>query len=186
MVPRGRPPESAHTSISQSGELIELGRIVNKHGIGGEVRVLPHNPGDGVLAQLAEVLLTRDGGSTERRSVRGWRRHKHFVLLRLDDVASANDAEALIGCGVAIPRAELPAPGESVYHVDLIGCTVRTTNGESLGTVEELIVTGSNDVCVVRGAGREVLIPLVADVIETLDIAARSIIVRPLPGLLDD
>ena len=72
-----------------------------------------------------------------------------------------------------------------MYHADLIGCAVRTTAGESLGTVQEMIVTGSNDVCVVRGGGREVLVPLVADVIASLDTEARTIIVHPLPGLLE-
>jgi 16S rRNA processing protein RimM len=51
--------------------------------------------------------------------------------------------------------------------------------------VRELIVTGSNDVCVVRGTGREYLIPLIADVIATLDTAGREIVVHPVPGLLD-
>jgi 16S rRNA processing protein RimM len=186
MVPRGRPPESAHRPISAAGELVELGRIVNTHGIGGEVRVLPHNPADGVLTSRGEVVLTGDDGSVERRRVHGARRHKRFALLRLEGVASANEAEALVGRGVAIPRAELPAAGDSVYHIDLIGCAVRTTGGEALGIVQELIVTGSNDVCVVRGGGREVLIPLVADVIASLDVAARQIVVHPLPGLLDE
>ena len=87
---------------------------------------------------------------------------------------------------MAVPRAALPPPGPAaVYHVDLIGCAVRTTAGEALGTVQEMIVTGSNDVCVVRGGGREVLIPLVADVIAALDTAARTIVVHPLPGLLE-
>jgi len=114
------------------------------------------------------------------------RRHKRFALLRLEGVETANDAEALIGRGVAVLRTQLPPPGPAaLYHVDLIGCAVHTTAGEPLGTVEELIVTGSNDVCVVRGLGREVLIPLVADVIATLDTAARTIIVHPIPGLLD-
>ena len=101
-------------------------------------------------------------------------------------MATANDAEALIGCRIVVPRAALPAAGpRAVYHVDLIGCAVRTTGGEWLGTVRELIVTGSNDVCVVRDTQREFLIPLVADVIAEVDTTARMIVVHPLPGLLD-
>jgi 16S rRNA processing protein RimM len=85
-----------------------------------------------------------------------------------------------------MPRADLPSAGPAeAYHADLIGCAVRTTAGEALGTVEELILTGSNDVCVVRGGGREVLIPLVADVIAVLDTGARTIVVHPLPGLIE-
>jgi 16S rRNA processing protein RimM len=168
------------------GELVELGRIVNRHAIRGEVRVLLHNPDSPTVFETAAVLVTRGDGSSEWRRVLESRRHKRFALLRLEGVATANDAEALIGCGIAVPRAELPPPGPTArYHVDLIGCAVHTTAGEDLGTVEELIVTGSNDVCVVRGSGREVLVPLVADVIAELDTDARIITVRALPGLLD-
>jgi 16S rRNA processing protein RimM len=184
-VPGGRPAEPNTPPSSQPGELIELGRIVNRHGIRGEVRVLQHNPESDAVLALSDVLLV-GAGAIDRRRVLERRRHKQFVLLRLAGVTTANDAEALVGRAVAMPRAQLPPPGPAeAYHVDLIGCAVRTTAGEALGTVEELIVTGSNDVCVVRGGGREVLIPLVADVIAALDTDARIIVVHPLPGLLD-
>lgn len=185
-MPAGRPPELAARAASVPDDLVELGRVVNRHGLRGEVRVLLHNPESSTLGELAAVVLTRHDGSTEARRVHGCRRHKRFALLRLEDVTTASDAEALVGCGVAVPRPQLPPPGpRAAYHVDLIGCAVRTTAGEPLGTVRELIVTGSNDVCVVRGDRGEVLIPLVADVIAALDTAARTIVVRPLPGLLD-
>src|SRR5215470_4259615 len=169
MVPRDRPPESAARPIALHGELVELGRIVNRHGVRGEVRLLLHNPDSTIATALRTVVLTRGDGTGEWHRVLAGRRHKRFALLRLEGVETANDAEALIGRGVAVLRTQLPPPGPAaLYHVDLIGCAVHTTAGEPLGTVEELIVTGSNDVCVVRGLGREVLIPLVADVIAAI------------------
>jgi len=182
MVPAGRPPEPA----AASGPLVELGRIVNRHGLRGEVRVLTHNPSSAVVLESPVLVLTgRDGTSQSRRVLAG-RRHKRFALLQLEGVASAEDADALIGCTVSVPRAHLPPAGPAaIYHVDLIGCAVHTTGGELLGAVDELIVTGSNDVCVVRGTGREYLIPLVADVIADIDARGRTIVVHPLPGLLD-
>ena len=165
---------------------MELGRIVNLHGVRGELRIRPHNPDSPMLQQLSSLVLIASDGTRSERRVISTRRHKSFVLTFFEGVASANDAEALVGCGVAVPRAALPPAGPAaVYHADLIGCAVRTTAGESLGTVQEMIVTGSNDVCVVRGGGREVLVPLVADVIASLDTEARTIIVHPLPGLLE-
>jgi 16S rRNA processing protein RimM len=167
-------------------QLVELGRIVNRHGIRGEVRVLLHNADSSSMFGLAEVVLTRPDGTREVRRVLGARPHKQFALLTLQGTLNANDAEGLIGCTVSVRREELP-PLEpaTVYHVDLIGCTVRTIGGEVLGSVREVLVTGSNDVCVVDGGAREYLIPWVADVIAELDPAARRIVVRPLPGLLD-
>jgi 16S rRNA processing protein RimM len=186
MMRPGRPQQSADPARTVGAELVELGRIVARHGIRGEVRVLLHNPESTIVVELSTITLTRAGGSREPRRVLSGRRHKQFALLLLDGVATANDAEELVGSSVAVPRAALPDAGpRAVYHVDLLGCAVRTTGGESLGTVRELIVTGSNDVCVVRDSHREFLIPFVADVIAELDTAARTIVVHPLPGLLD-
>lgn len=151
------------------------------------MRLRLHNRDSTAAAALASVVLLRADGASDMRRVDAARPHKQFVLLQLEGATSAADADALVGCRVAVPRSALPAPEPAaVYHVDLIGCAVRTTAGDALGTVRELIVTGSNDVCVVRGGGREYLIPLIADVIAGLDTAAREIVVHPVPGLLDD
>jgi 16S rRNA processing protein RimM len=186
MEPTARPPRPAAPSAGDE-PLVELGPIVNCHGVRGEMRLLPHNPdSDAAVLQSGVVLMWPDG---RRRAgqVRAARRHKRFLLVQLDGVDDLDAAEALVGCTVAVPRAALPAPeADAVYHADLIGCAVVTTAGEPLGTVEGVMVTGSNDVCVVRDGRREVLIPLIADVIAELDVAGRRLVVRPIPGLLDD
>lgn len=186
MGPAGRPLPPAAVS-DRDEPLVELGPIVNIHGIRGELRLLPHNPESEVaLASERVVLLHRDGRRESRR-VRGARRHKRFVLLQLAGADDATAAELLVGCRVAVPRSALPpAEDDAVYHADLLGCAVVTTTGASLGTVREMLVTGSNDVCVVRDGTREVLVPMIADVIAEVDIANRRLVVRPLPGLLDD
>ena len=167
--------------------LVELGPIVNIHGIRGELRLLLHNPDSDVAAPGVDVVLLDQSGNRETRRVRAARPHKRFVLLQLDGVNDATAAEALIGRIVAVPRAALPeADDGTVYHADLLGCAVVTTAGESLGTVREMLVTGSNDVCVVRDAHREVLVPLVADVIAEIDVVGRRLVVNPVPGLLGD
>jgi 16S rRNA processing protein RimM len=166
--------------------LVELGRIVNLHGVRGELRVLPHNPDSDLLERVRTVLVPRSDGSPEEHVVLGARVHKRFVLLRLRGVDSATDAERLIGRAVCIPAADLPPPGPGEhYHCDLIGCTVRTEGGEDVGVVEEVMTTASNDVCVVRGHGREHLIPLVADVVADIDVSERVIVIHPIRGLLD-
>lgn len=167
--------------------LVELGPIVNRHGIRGEVRLLPYNPQSEIAPRLRALVLVHPDGRREPRVVRSARVHKRFVLLQLDGVDSADAAEALVGCTVAVPRITLPPPGaDAAYHADLLGCAVETTAGEPLGVVAEMLVTGSNDVCVVRDGAREVLVPMTADAIATLDVAHRRIVVHPLPGLLDD
>jgi 16S rRNA processing protein RimM len=185
MRPVGRPGESAAPPTGKA-RLVEIGRVVSRHGVRGEVRVLPHNPGSTLLLDLPSVLLAGPGSSLAERRVRTARRHKRFVLLALDGVDTADAAAGLVGRTVCVPRERLPAvePGQ-FYHVDLIGSRVVTEAGEEIGRVREIVATGSNDVCVVDGPQGEHLIPLVADVVLRLDAEAREIVVRVLPGLLD-
>ncbi|HSP96891.1 MAG TPA: ribosome maturation factor RimM [Candidatus Dormibacteraeota bacterium] len=186
MEPTDRPTRPAEPP-ARDESLVELGPIVNRHGIRGELRLLLHNPESDAALTCAEVVVRWPDGRREARRVRGARRHKRFALLQLAGVDDATAAETLIGCTVSVPRAALPPAGDdAVYHADLLGCAVVTTAGEALGTVREILVTGSNDVCVVRDATREVLVPMVADVIAEIDVAGRRLIVRPLPGLFDD
>ncbi len=184
---RSDRPAAGPAAPGRADGCIELGRIVATHGVRGELRLRLHNPASEVIgASSVVLLLTSAAGDRQQRRVLSARRHKHNVLLRFDGIDTLTDAEALVGCAVLVPRAALPAPESgAVYHADLIGCAVETVEGEHLGTVRELIVTGSNDVCVVRDDHREVLIPLVADVVAELDAAAGRLVVRPVPGLLD-
>ena len=165
--------------------LIALGEIANTHATHGELRVRLFNPHSTTLTRGSTVILRRASEQQARRII-GLRTHKHFVLLTLDGCDSMTAAEALVGCEVCIPENELPPPGpDEVYHYQLLGMTVVTTTGEEVGIVTEVIPTGSNDVCVVRSAAREHLIPLIADVVRSVDREDKRLVIDPLPGLLD-
>jgi 16S rRNA processing protein RimM len=184
MEPTRRPTGSA-APPDPDAALVELGPIVNLHGIRGELRLLPHNPESELAASARQIVLIGRDGQRQTRRVRGARRHKRFVLLTLEGVEDANTAEALIGSTVAVPRTMLPPAGpDAAYHADLIGCAVETTGGVAVGRVAEVMPMPSADVLVVRRGGGEHLIPMVADVIVELDVGAGRIVINPLPGLL--
>ena len=75
-------------------------------------------------------------------------------------------------------------PEGSFYHHQIIGLAVRTTDGRDLGTLSDIIETGSNDVYVVTGPDGEALIPAIPDVVQDVDISGGIITVEPVPGLL--
>ena len=60
-----------------------------------------------------------------------------------------------------------------------------TNSGERLGTVERSFSTGANEVLVVQDGPREVLIPMIADVVRSIDLAEHRVVIDPIPGLLD-
>ena len=62
---------------------------------------------------------------------------------------------------------------------------VITSEGREIGRVAEILETGSNDVYVVRGQGKEYLIPAIKDIISRIDLRSGTIIITPMEGLLD-
>lgn len=166
--------------------LCPLGTIVNTHGIRGEVRLLPYNPNSATL-RAGESVTLRWPDRTVRVLIRALRPHKRFRLLQLEGYDTATAANDLVGAELCVDAEQLPqlAPGE-IYHRDLIGLRVKTTDGRELGVIESMMSTGSNDVCVVRSGGREHLIPLIADVVREIDTASGWLVIDPIPGLLDE
>jgi len=87
---------------------------------------------------------------------------------------------------ISLPEDRLPAPGENeFYYYEMVGFRVRTTEGEELGTIRETFPTGSNDVWVVVDESREYLIPVIQDVVRTIDRPVRTVTIEPMKGLLD-
>jgi 16S rRNA processing protein RimM len=166
--------------------LIEIGRLVKLHGVRGELRMLPYNPHSTLATDLPTLLVRTAQGVVRELSVSEARPHKRFLLLRFEGIDDADRAVALVGSEVCVRPEQLPPPGPGeAYHIDLIGCSVETEEGKQLGEVIDIVVTGSNDVCVVHDGDHEVLIPLIDDVIVRMDTDAAKIVIRPLPGLLD-
>lgn len=165
--------------------LIALGHVLGPHATRGELRVRPFNP-DSTTLRAGSTVVLRRGQACDERRVTAVRRHKHYLLVTLHGCDSMNAAEALKGHEVCVRDTELPEIGpDEIYHYELVGMAVVTTAGDVLGTVAEVMRTPSNDVCVVRAAEREHLIPLVDNIVTEIDRAGRRLVIDPLPGLLD-
>jgi len=178
-----QPP--ANPERPGDAELIAVGRIVNTHGLRGEMRVQMFNPDSTAVQPETEVVLRHKGGDAPRR-VRSVRPHNRVLLVILEGCDSIDQAETLVGAEVLVPKSDLPAPGpDEAYHFELEGMTVVTTGGDELGTVKEVMALGSNDICIVRNGEREYLIPMIADVVKKVDRDARRLVIEPVPGLLD-
>jgi 16S rRNA processing protein RimM len=165
---------------------VRVGRISGPHGLGGALRVRPDNPESDSLAQVGRVFL-RFGSAIEERRLRSVQRLNRATLkIALDGIDDANAAEVFKGAFVLVAEGDLPpaAPGQ-FYYYQVLGCEVVTTAGDRLGVVAEVFSTGANDVWVVRDGDREVLAPVIEDVVQSLDLAARRIVIKAIPGLLD-
>lgn len=185
-------------------DLVELGRIVSAYGVRGWVKVQPHSSNSQVLlkaktwwlktpasktglgvlplASAVEVVASRPQGST--------------VVAQLDTVSDRDQAEALKGHTVWVPRADFPpADDDEYYWVDLIGCRLfgEYDGGSALiGQVLDVVDNGAHAVLRVaraeldadgnlvflqtdKGKSIEVLVPFVAAHVHTVDLAARRL-----------
>jgi 16S rRNA processing protein RimM len=110
-----------------------------------------------------------------------------MLKIELAGVADANAAEALKGGVVMVPRASLPPPKpREFYYFQAIGCEVFLTDHTRLGTIAEVFSNGAHDVMVVRGEQREILVPVIEDIVKSIDLEARRVVIESVPGLLED
>jgi len=175
------------SSAESSPRLIRIGRISRPHGLKGGLRVILDHPESSTLESTHRIFLQSSGGTNCEYSIQAARPLGHrAVWLKLAGIETCEAAEELRSQTVLIEEADLPpASADEFYDYQAIGCEVVTTDGQPLGTVMEIFGTGANDVLVVRSSGREVLVPVIADVIKGMDFDARRITIEAVPGLLD-
>lgn len=162
--------------------LLEIGQIVNTHGLRGDVKVMPWCDDPEIFHELAYVLIDGEEFEIQKSSL-----HKNAVLLKLKGIDHINDAELYRNKVLKIPREELGELPEGTYYIcDLLGCSVETVDGRNLGNICDIIKTGSNDVYVVEDiTKKQVLIPVIDEVIKSVSIDEKRIVIEPLKGLID-
>lgn len=181
---RRRKSEPAGVVEATPLDFLVIGRIARPVGLRGDVKVqvlsdIPDRFNRLQRVYVGRRLYTVRAGHAESGGV---------ARLTLAGVTSREKAETLRGQLVEIPADEAEALPEGVYyHHQLVGLRALADTGEELGRVVEVVPTGANDVYVVRPAvGRDVLVPAIAEVIEAIDLAAGTLTVRILDGLLPD
>ncbi|AJE04176.1 ribosome maturation factor RimM [Geobacter pickeringii] len=167
-------------------ELLLLGKIVGTHGIRGQLKVVPFSGEHETILSLKTVMLKGMDGRMDEFEVAAASPHRNVVLLTLKPYTDINEVLRLVGRELYARRDQFPALAEGEYYwCDLVGLAVRCEDGTDLGRVAEIISTGGNDVYVVRGAGREYLIPAVEEIVTAIDLAAGTLTVSPPEGLFD-
>lgn len=162
-----------------------LGAITGPHGVRGLVKVKPFTE---VPEDIAAYGPVEDETGTKRYTLRVTGEAKGQVIVALDGVGDRNAAEALKGERLYVARDALPEPEDgSFYHADLIGMEVVGLDGTLLGRVSALYDFGAGDVLEFRGAdGKARMLPFTEQVVPTVDLDARRMVVDPPEGALDD
>jgi len=165
---------------------VPLGRIVKTHGLQGEVSVAETGRLPLERAVGLTVWLVPPPAGVRSATVTAVRPGPKGPLVKLSGVDDPDTAATLRGANLSARAGDLPDDALE-EEPDPVGLAVRDADRGDLGTVEDVIVTGANDVWVVRG-GRfgEVLIPVIEQCIASVDWDAMTADVRLLPGLIED
>ena len=163
-----------------------IGQVVAFFGVHGDLKVRLLTDIPNRFDELETVYVGANHTSYSIQSVRPYK--GEMIVLKLSGIDDANAAEQLRNQELSIPLIELASlPPDSYYQHDIIGLQVFTLDGQELGQIVEIIVTGSNDVySVKKPEGSQVLIPAIKDVIKQIDLNRRTMHIDPLPGLLDN
>ena len=154
---------------------VEMGRIGRPNGLRGAVHVESWTDPPAGLLNYGVWYLSGAGRERQPRRLLRGRAGSGGLLAQLEDCATREDAERLVGSLVEVRREDLPAlpPGEH-YRDDLLGYTVRTLEGVELGTIERFIDMPGNPVMVVVGE-RERWLPLTRQHLQRVDPAVRGV-----------
>ena len=154
---------------------IVIGRVGAAHGIQGDLRIIPLTDFPERFAALREIMVGDELLHVERVKPQG-----KNVLMRFREYAVREEAQRLTGRLLTVARADASPLDEGEYYVfDIVGLTVYDEEGHELGTVENVLKTGSNDVYVVRAEdGREILIPALRAVVLAIDVPGGRMTVR--------
>jgi len=160
---------------------VAVGRITSAHGVKGEVSVLVLTEIEGRFASGSSLRL-EDGRSLTVDAVRP---NRGRLLVAFEGVPDRTAAEALAGQYLFVPASDVPpAPKGAFWPHQLVGCEVVTEGGRALGELREVVPGQANDLWIAAGPeDKETLIPALAEVVLSVDLEARRVVVREIPGL---
>lgn len=163
-------------------EYICIGKIVNTHGIKGEIRILSKfKYKSRVLKKYFKVYI---GPSKEEEIINSYRPHKQFDMITLDGITNINDVLKYKGKLIYIKKEDLILNNNEYLDEDLIGLKVLMNNKE-YGYIEKIQRDTYQDKIVVNKDGIMYLVPYVCDIIKNINLKEETITLEYIKGLLD-
>ena len=167
-----------------------VGRIGRPHGIRGEVVVGVRTDEPDLRFAVGASLdagPTADGNATQVLRVAAKRWHSGQLLIAFAGISDRTAAGELTGSWLSVDSSQLPqtADPEEFRDHELIGLSVRTSAGEAVGVVTDVLHHGQDLLVVRRAPGQEHLVPFVKAIVPEVDVPAGVLVIDPPAGLLD-
>lgn len=159
---------------------VEVGKVVNTRGLRGEIKVYPYVDELEVFNEYEYLLINE-----VRYNIKGVKFFKNMVFVTLEGIDTIEKAETLKNFSCYLLEEDLPELSEGEFYIkDILGMAVITDEGVLLGTVSDVLRTGSNDVYEIKREGKKPMyIPAIKDVVLEYNIAENKMTVHIIPGL---
>jgi len=165
-------------------QFLEAGKIVNTHGIKGEVKIMPYCDSPELFCEFDRFFM---GKNYDEIIVERSRIQKNMIIAKLENVNTPEEAEKLRNKMLYMHRDDLELDEDTFFIQDLIGITVKNADtGRVYGVIDDVLQTGANDVYSIKGETRTYLIPAIPDVVIETDIDNEIMLIRELEGLFDE
>jgi len=165
-------------------EYLSIGQIVNVHSFKGEVKVYPLTD-DITRFKDLKMVYVEENNQLVRYEIEGIKFLSNTVVVKLKGVDTEEAANRLRNFYMKVDRkSAVKLPKGSYFICDLIDLEVFDEKGLLLGTIKDVLQTGSNDVYVVQNSGKDLLIPALREVVREIDLNNRKIVVQLPEGLI--
>ena len=164
-------------------DYIKVGKIVNTHGVKGCIKCIPLTDDLERFEELEYVYTEKDN---IKRTIDDVWYQKGLVCLKLKDIDDMDKAELFKDTYISIVEDQLRVlPENSYYLFDLEGMDVYSNNGDYIGKISEVYQTGANDVYEVKNNINSYLIPAIKDVVKSVNVQDKKMIINVIEGLLE-
>lgn len=168
-------------------KLVTVGKVVNSHGIRGELKIVPETDFPERFDVGNSLIIVDSQNKQTPVTVKTSRLHKNVFIVLFSQFSNINEVEKFKGSLLKIEaKDQKPLEEGEYYYHEIIGCKVVTEDEQELGLISEILTPGANDVWVVSlPKGKQLLLPVIDDVILKVDIPNKIIRIHLMEGLLE-
>ena len=167
-------------------DLVAIAKIVRPKGLKGEVfaEILTDFPER--FEGLEDVIAVLPNAERVKLKIKDYRFQNDRLVLKFEDRDSVEAAESLRDSEICVAESDaVDLEEDEFFDWQLVGCSVQTVDGKSIGTVREVQRTGGTENLLVDGDGRDYLIPFAESICVEVDVEKKLITVDPPEGLLE-
>lgn len=167
-------------------DIFRIGVITTTHGLKGEVKVFPTTDDLNRFKSLKKCFIrtAKEDIPVEKNTCKFF---KNMVILSFKEFKDINEVERFRNCDIYVTREDAVPLDEDEYYIsDVIGMNVVLEDGAELGVLDDVMLTGANDVFVIKlKDGKELLMPVIKECVLDVNYEENKVTVRLMKGMLD-